>query len=88
MEFEWDERKRLATLAKHGIDFRRACDVFLADHVIRPARSDLERRFKAIGVIDETEVTVIFTRRGEAVRIISARRAKRRERREYRAIYD
>lgn len=86
--FEWDEAKRQATLAKHGIDFVRAVEVFHAFHVEAPARSETEERRMAVGVSDGLVIAVIFTRRGETVRIITARRARENERANFWALYD
>ena len=81
--FEWDEDKRNATIAKHGIDFLDALEVFGSDHLIVPARSEIEQRECAIGVVNGRLVVVFFTRRGEVIRLITARRARKNEREEY-----
>jgi len=88
MEFEWDEAKRLAVLEKHGIDFAKAARVFLTDHVVLPARSEIEERFAAVGYLDGEWFTVIFTFRGEARRLITARKARENERRAYRSVHN
>jgi uncharacterized DUF497 family protein len=86
MDFEWDEAKARSNLAKHGIDFEDAARVFL-DPRLRQAedlrRNYGERRWIAVGMVDESMMSVVFTWRGGACRIISARRATRAERREY-----
>ena len=84
--FEWDEAKRLATLEKHGIDFVRAAEVFLGPHVVLPGRSDIETRNVAVGEADGRIIAVVFTMRGEVRRLISARRARRNERENYRTL--
>jgi len=75
----WDERKRVYNLAKHGIDFAVIEDDFFDDAVILPAHS---RRLQAIGWLDGHQiVVVIFKPLGsEAVSLISARRANKKER--------
>ncbi len=85
MLFEWDEEKRRANLAKHGLDFEDAGVVFSRPVLIaEDARRDYgETRFKALGMIEDVVVYVAFTLRGEAVRIISMRPANRKERRAY-----
>ena len=88
MEFEWDEAKRLAVLEKHGIDFAKAARVFLTDHVVLPAHSEIEARFAAVGYLDGEWFTVIFTFRGEARRLITARKARENERRAYRSVHN
>jgi len=88
MQFEWDERKRLANLAKHGIDFSDADLLYEGDHLLEGARAvGDEVREKAIGVIDSRLVALIFTRRGDVIRLISLRRARDDERRRYQAVY-
>ncbi|MFN3943928.1 MAG: BrnT family toxin [Allosphingosinicella sp.] len=68
MDFEWDEDKRLTNLAKHGIDFRRAREIWGGPAVdpFSAAVRDGERRFVAIGLVGEDEmiVAVVYTDRG------------------------
>lgn len=83
--FEWDEDKRLSNIRKHGIDFRDAMRVFSDPAAIMfPSRADHgEPRFLAVGRTGTRLVTVVFTRRGNRIRIISARRSRDEERRLY-----
>ena len=85
-EFEWDDAKDASDLAKHGISFDEAIEVF-ADRglaVVPTIREvDREHRFKAIGRIGGRLVTVVDTERSDAKRIISARRANATEERRY-----
>lgn len=89
MEFEWDEAKNAVNMAKHGISFVGAARVFdgptlkFEDH----RRDYGETRMVAIGLLHESEIHVVYTMRGEVCRIISARRARRNERRAYRQVY-
>ncbi|MCC6001817.1 MAG: BrnT family toxin [Pararhodobacter sp.] len=85
MEFEWDDVKRDYTLQDRGLDFRDVVEIFDNPHVTAPARSDIEPRFAAIGMHRGHVITVFFTYRGDAIRIISARRARRHERNHYHA---
>ena len=86
--FEWDERKRLTTLEKHGIDFRRAIEIFGGSTLVFPSRqSESEERWTAIGILDQVEIAVIYTMRKQICRIITARRARRYERSEYHTRY-
>jgi uncharacterized DUF497 family protein len=88
MEFEWDEVKNRANVVKHGLEFRDAVAIF-DGRVLRRVddRHDYgETRVLATGIVDGKETTVIYTKRWEIYRIISARRAHRNERRAYRAI--
>lgn len=87
MEVEWDEAKRQLVLAKHGLDFLRAGLVFLGPHVVLPARSDGELREIAVGPSEGKMIAVIYTRRGDKVRLITARRARDNECRAYRAVF-
>ncbi len=86
--FEWDERKRLANLEKHGLDFFDVIEVFEAPYIEVPSiYGGKEDRFLAIGKLEGRYVTVVFTVRSESVRIISFRRARHEERRKYCEIY-
>lgn len=88
MRFEWDEAKRHLVAQKHGIDFLQAVGVFETDHIILPARSTGEERFMAVGLCDGIWMAVVFTWRGENIRLITARRARQNERRAYRSLHD
>ena len=91
MHFEWDALKNLSNQAKHDIDFETAQRVF-ADplHLTVPDQViDLEMRWRTIGLVGgQLLVVVVHTdredERGEPVlRIISARKATKHERRDY-----
>ncbi|MGD0359621.1 MAG: BrnT family toxin [Bryobacteraceae bacterium] len=87
MEFEWDPRKAAANLAKHEVSFEEAATAFgdpLGRIVADPRHSAVETRQVLMGVSKERRLlAVMFVERGEAIRIISARRATRPERRDY-----
>ncbi|MDR0874400.1 MAG: BrnT family toxin [Prevotellaceae bacterium] len=87
MTFEWDENKRQANLAKHGIDFADAKAVFRDEHkfVVVDDRTDYgETRTITVGqILDELITAVISTDRNNNIRIISARRANKKERKQY-----
>lgn len=83
--FEWDESKRARTIRDRGLDFLNVTAVFDDPHVVVPARSETEPRFAAIGMHRGHLIAVFFTYRGDAIRIISARRARRHEREHYHA---
>jgi uncharacterized DUF497 family protein len=88
MRFEWDERKRQSNLAKHGLDFPDVSAVFEEPHIVVPsAYEGGEDRFLAIGVLEGRLVTVVYTIRSEAIRIISFRRARHEERQKYQELY-
>lgn len=80
MEFEWDEPKRLSNIARHGIDFVRAQDLFDGRPLTHlPSNYEAEPRQLAIGVLDDRFVTAVWTRRDEAIRFIPVRRARGNE---------
>ena len=84
--FEWDDPKAAANLLKHGISFNRATLVFSDPSVV--GYPDLryaygEARFIVIGEVDGELLVVVWTERGENIRIISARKANDRERKYY-----
>jgi uncharacterized DUF497 family protein len=84
-DFEWDEEKRKTNLAKHGLDF---ADVGRLDWqsatVLRDGRFDYgEARYWAFGMMDGRLHMVAFVRSGKAIRVISFRRASRKERKLY-----
>jgi hypothetical protein len=88
MRFEWDERKRRSNLEKHGLDFFDVSAVFEGPHIIVPSAYDGgEMRFLAVGVFEGRLVTVVYTARSEAIRIISFRRARHEERQKYQELY-
>jgi uncharacterized DUF497 family protein len=84
VSFEWDERKNLLNSAKHGIDFDDAIGVFYGPIIFRRSDRNNEERWVAIGSLEDILITVVFTWRADVIRIISARRARKNEEREYR----
>jgi len=84
VEFEWDEEKRQSNIAKHGIDFDRAATLFDGRDTVESESAYFdEPRWQTTGLVDERFMTVIWTRRGDAIRIISARRSRDGEKRKY-----
>lgn len=80
MRFEYDEYKSASNAQKHGIDFVAAQQLWEdPDLLVIPARTMDEPRSLAIGVLDGKHWAAIVTERGEALRIISVRRARREE---------
>jgi hypothetical protein len=80
MKFEWDEQKSHANNAKHGIDFETATKMWNDDGRIEIQTTfPDETRCIMIGQIGRKLWTAVFTRRGESIRIISVRRARRKE---------
>src|ERR1700704_4724874 len=82
--FEWDDQKRELNFAKHGIDFDNAVEVFHGPIIVRRSDRNNEERWTALGYSDNRLIVVVFTRRADVIRIISARRARNNEEREYR----
>jgi uncharacterized protein len=86
MEFEWDAAKSEACEVERGFDFAFAVRVFLdPDRLIElDERFEYgENRYRVIGQIDQRVFVVVYTPRGRRLRIISARKANRREVRRY-----
>lgn len=86
MQFEWDAQKNKTNLQKHKIDFNDALHVFHTEHVVyisKNAGSDA-KRLVAVGVLDKVMLAMVFTERGNVIRIISARRARDGEKKLYR----
>ena len=87
LSFEWDENKARSNLAKHGVSFEEATTVFgdpLSLTIPDPAHSQAEDRFIVLGYSHQRKLlVVVHTERGDSIRIISARRASRRERKNH-----
>ena len=87
LRFEWDPEKAAGNLDKHGVSFEEAATVFgdpLGRIVDDPRHSADEPRYVLLGRSERQQLlAVMFTERAEAIRLISARKATRRERREY-----
>lgn len=87
MDFEWDDEKAARNLAKHGVSFHEAATVFgdpLSTTYYDPDHSEDEDRYLTIGHTSTGQVLIVsHTDRGDRIRIISARRATRKERKSY-----
>lgn len=86
MRFEWDEQKAAANLRKHGVSFEEAATVFRDPLVqIEADWEHGEARMVAIGMSNRGRLlfTVMLELRGDVLRIISARKAERHERKRY-----
>lgn len=84
--FDWDDAKAASNLAKHGVPFDYAARVFLDEAVVdfdASREADGEARRKAVGQIEGRIFTVVYAQRGDAIRIISTRRANAMERKVY-----
>jgi uncharacterized DUF497 family protein len=88
LRFTWDPRKAAANKRKHGIDFAEAATAFadpLSLTIPDPDHSEAEDRFLLVGlsVRERLLVVVHVERAADEIRLISARRATRRERAQY-----
>jgi uncharacterized DUF497 family protein len=87
MEFEWDEEKAAANLAKHGISFAEAKTVFddsLYVDFYDPDHSIDEHRYIIIGESQQRRLLIVsYTERDDVVRLISAREVTGSEREIY-----
>ena len=80
MKFEWDNEKSRRNQVKHGMDFDTAKALWDDDNRVEiQSPYPLESRSILIGTLDKKLRTVVFTRRGSALRIIPVRRARKRE---------
>ncbi len=87
MEFEWDADKAASNVAKHGVTFAEAMTVFgdpLELAIVDPDHSEGELRFLSMSLSAAGRVLVVaYTEREGRTRIINAREATPRERRQY-----
>ena len=85
MKCEWDDAKNRSNFAKHGLDFADAELVFAGPCVtFVDNRFDYgEERFVTLGLLAGRLVTIAHAPRGEATRVISIRKANRREQKIY-----
>jgi len=94
IRFEWDERKNLANQRKHGVSFDEACRVFFDPlHVsVKERIEDGEQRWQTYGEVEGLVLLVVahtvreetlYGGTVEVMRLISARRATRKERQRY-----
>jgi uncharacterized protein len=85
--YEWDSKKAKANLRKHKVSFEEAATVFLDPLAITfsdPDHSEEEEREITIGLTAKSRVIfVAHCPRGDRIRIIGARRASRKERKQY-----
>ena len=85
-EFEWDEEKNDFNFMKHGIFFEDAIVIFndsMRVDIFDRKHSLFEDRWKTIGLYGCDMISVIYTMRNDIIRIISARKADKKEEEEY-----
>ncbi|MBW1659602.1 MAG: BrnT family toxin [Deltaproteobacteria bacterium] len=84
MDFEFDPNKSRKNKKKHGIDFIKAQELWNdPDRIEIPTKFLDEPRYVLIGKIDDVFWSAIFTYRGDKIRLISVRRARKNEREIY-----
>ncbi|HZC17369.1 MAG TPA: BrnT family toxin [Caulobacteraceae bacterium] len=81
--FEWDERKAEVNRQKHGIGFNDAAAAWLGMRLTKPSLHPEEARFVSLCMTNGRLIAVVWTQRGDAVRLISARIARSDERKQY-----
>ena len=87
--FEWDRRKASANQRKHGVSFGEARSAFLDENarvIPDPEHSDGEDRFVLLGLSVRLRIVVVvhaYREANDVIRIISARKADRSERKQY-----
>lgn len=91
IEFEWDSVKAESNIEKHGVSFEEAKSVFFDEFALQfydEEHSQLEEdRFLMLGTSNESRVLLVChceRNDGEAIRLISARRATKKEQKHYR----
>ena len=84
LTFEFDVRKSRANVAKHGIDFVQAQDLWRDEQLLEiPARTVDEPRSLIVAMLEGQHWSAIVTYRGERIRLISVRRSREQEARLY-----
>ena len=86
MDYEWDARKARLNLEKHGVDFADAIGALEDELALTTAdlSAGPEKRFVTLGMdLLGRLIVVIYTWHGQRIRLIFARKATRRERRQY-----
>ena len=89
IRFNWDSNKAKRNLSKHGISFEEAKSMFFDDHarlIPDPDNSFEEERFLILGISQHSNVLIVshcYRESDENIRIISARKADKHERKQY-----
>ncbi len=89
LTFNWDKEKSVSNKKKHGVSFEEAQTVFLDENALMihdPDHSEDEDRFIILGLSVKFRVLVVchcYRKSNEVIRIISARKATRREQKRY-----
>ncbi len=86
MEYEWDEAKRQWTLEHRGLDFAEAFLIYEASgKVTLSAARAAEERWQDIALVEVRDaiLALVYTKRGARIRVISMRKASKKERQTY-----
>ena len=89
MKFEWDENKQRINIQKHGVDFEEAKTVFYDEEALLlpdPDHSATEERFVILGISQKTNLLTVChccRENEEVIRIINARKATTKEKKQY-----
>ncbi len=90
-DFEWDEVKNSINKSKHKIDFTDAVKVFFDERKVTRVDNSAdygEERYQVIGMTQQRVLFVVYTERSEnTIRIISARKATKKEQKSYARFY-
>jgi uncharacterized DUF497 family protein len=89
IRFEWDVEKAASNKKKHGVSFEEARSVFYDEYAVQffdEEHSESEARFLMLGFSDEARLLIVChceSSQGDIIRIISARKATKNERKHY-----
>lgn len=89
LKFEWDNNKASINKQKHGITFEEASTIFSDENAILfddPEHSEVEERFLMIGISEQTNMLIVshcYRGENDIIRIISARKATKKETKQY-----
>jgi uncharacterized protein len=89
LRFEWDERKARSNEQKHGVSFEEAVSAFYDENarvIYDPEHSIKEDRYILLGMSDSLRLLLVchlYQESEEVIRIISARKATKKERQQY-----
>lgn len=83
MRILWDKDKARINEEKHGVTFEEAAEVLSGDYIEFESNANGEKRSRAVTRIRGEYLTVVYARRGETKRIISAHHSSQKERHQY-----
>ena len=85
MSFEWDPNKNKINIKKHNLSFEESVPLFDKPHLTKVSQGNYkETRYISIGALNKNSIIlIVYTKRNKSIRIISARIAKKKERKSY-----